>query len=122
MLSSARRIVVYSSGSFGQHVVSAIRQLGQHELVGWIDEDDNESQRSGLAVSSIDSILGLDFDVVLVAAIDSEYSKTVARRLASRGISGAKISRLNVDFDLLDAQLRKIGFDTESFAYSGRVE
>jgi hypothetical protein len=120
-LSSARRIVVYSSGSFGQHVVSAIRQLNRYTLVAWIDEDDSESQRSGLPVSSIDSILALDFDLVLIAAIDSEYSETVASGLQSKGISEAKISRLSIDFDSLDAQLRSAGFDTESFSFSNRV-
>jgi glycosyltransferase involved in cell wall biosynthesis len=113
-----QRIVVYSSGSFGQHVVGAMRRLRRFELVGWIDEDDDESQRSGLPVTSVDSIAGLDFDLVLIAAIDSQYGEAVARRLQGKGVHRAKISVLRVDFAELDERLRAIGFDVDTFSYS----
>jgi glycosyltransferase involved in cell wall biosynthesis len=121
-LDRGQKIVVYSSGSFGQHLVGAIRPLEGFQLVGWIDEDDHESQRSGLPVSSIDSISTLDFDLVLIAAIDSEYAKAVAKRLEAKGIKRAKISLLDVDFERLDEHLREIGFDTRSFSFSPRIE
>jgi glycosyltransferase involved in cell wall biosynthesis len=113
-----QRIVVYSSGSFGQHVVAALRRLDEYALVGWVDEDDHESQRSGLPVTSVDSIRDLDFDLVLIAAIDSEYAEDVAKRLEHRGVARAKISLLAVDFARLEECLGNVGFDMESFAFS----
>jgi glycosyltransferase involved in cell wall biosynthesis len=117
-LEPGQRVVVYSSGSFGQHVVAALRRVGRYELVGWVDEDDHESQRSGLPVTSVDSIATLDFDVVLVAAVDSEYAERVAKRLEQRGVARAKISLLAVDFAHLEECLGKVGFDIQSFAFS----
>lgn len=117
-LKPGQRVVVYSSGSFGQHVVAALRRVGHHELVGWVDDDDHESQRSGLQVTSVASISKLEFDVVLIAAIDSEYAEVVARRLEQHGVTRAKISMLAVDFDHLDACLGKVGFHLESYAFS----
>ena len=120
-LSKGQRVVVYSSGSFGQHVVGALSRTDRFDLVGWVDDDDRESQRSGLPVSSVDSIATFDFDVVLVAAIDSEYAEGVARRLEEKGIARERISLLSVDFDRLDETLREIGFDIDSFAFSGAL-
>lgn len=120
-LSAAQRVVVYSSGSFGQHVVGAIRRLDGIELAGWIDDDDRESQRSGLPVSSLNAISSLKFDCVLIAAIDSEYSESLARRLEDMGIERAKISLLSADFGQLDERLREIGFDVDSFQFVERV-
>jgi glycosyltransferase involved in cell wall biosynthesis len=120
-LTAGKRVVVYSSGSFGQHVVSAIRRSDKFTLVGWVDEDDRESQRSGLPVSSLDSITALEFDLVLIAAIDSEYSEALAGRLESRGVDRARISILTVDFEQLDERLQEIGFDVDSFRFSARA-
>jgi glycosyltransferase involved in cell wall biosynthesis len=117
-LALGQRIVVYSSGSFGQHAVAALRRLDRYDLVGWVDDDDDESQRSGLPVTSVDSISALDFDLVLIAAIDSQYADAVAGRLEDRGVDRARISLLTVDFPRLEECLGEIGFDMESFAFS----
>lgn len=119
-LTPGQRIVVYSSGTFGQHAVAALRRLGRYELVGWVDEDDHESQRSGLPVTSVDSISTLDFDLVLIAAIDTEYADAVAARLRARGVERARISLLAVDFGHLAGCLERVGFDVESFTFSPR--
>jgi hypothetical protein len=120
-LAVGQRIVVYSSGSFGQHVVGAMRRLDEFRLVGWIDEDDLESRRSGLPVSSLDSITTLECDLILIAAIDSEYSETVAARLKAKGVDPAKISVLTMDFRHFDERLRDIGFDLDSFHFVPRT-
>jgi len=69
-------------------------------------------------VSSVDTVSKLDFDLVLIAAIDSEYAEAVAERLHSKGVAREKISMLSVDFERLDQRLRDIGFDTESFSFA----
>jgi len=120
-LTANQRVVVYSSGSFGQHVVAALRRLPRLNVVGWLDEDDRESQRSGLPVSSLDSIATLEFDLILIAAIDCEYSEALAKRLESRGVDRAKISILRPDFKQLDERLRALGFDVDSFHFSPRA-
>lgn len=120
-LVAGQRIVVYSSGSFGQHVVGAMRRLGKFQLVGWVDEDDLESRRTGLPVSPLDSITTFDCDLILIAAIDSGYSEALAERLKSMGVDRSKISALAVDFGSLDKCLREIGFDIDSFDFVPRT-
>lgn len=117
-LRPGQKVVVCSSGSFGQHVVGALRRLDRFDLVGWVDDDDLESQRLGLPVTSLDSVATLACDLIVIAAIDSEYGEALAVRLERAGIPRAKISLLAPDFGRLDAVLRSVGFDTNSFAYT----
>lgn len=117
-VTAGQRIVVCSSGSFGQHVVGALRRLGKISITGWVDEDDLESRRLGLPVSSLDSIVTMCYDLVLIAAIDAQYSEALAARLENQGVDRSKISILQPDFLRLDACLREVGFDVDSFQFS----
>ena len=65
-IETAKDIVIYSSGSFGQHLISSLRKLNYYNIISWIDEDHIESQIFGLEVNSIDYILEIDFDLVLI--------------------------------------------------------
>jgi hypothetical protein len=60
----------------------------------------------------------MQFDLVLVASIDSAFGDDVARRLISKGIDANRISVLRPDFDQLDGWLSRIGFDLESYAFN----
>ena len=117
-LSLKQRIVVHSSGSFGQHFTSAVEKFGVFEIVGWIDEDADESQRQGLPVTNLESISEFHFDSVVIASIDQEYSESIACKLENLGVERNKISRVTPDFKKLERILVDIGFDPESFSYT----
>lgn len=119
-LSSGSRVVVCSSGTFGQHLVAALKQVEEVEVVGWIDEDEIESQRLGLPVSSLEAATSMDFDLVLVASIDPEYADDVTAALRVQGIESSKISRVSLDPDQLERHLVELGFDLDSYAFIGR--
>lgn len=116
-LTSSKKIVVYSSGSFGQLLIESLNKIGSFEVVGWVDEDVQESQRVGLPVTPVESLRNLDFDLVLIASIDTEFSDKVACQLSQFGIPETKISRVLPDFDALVAVLTNIGFNLGTFSY-----
>ena len=120
-LSPNKRIVVYSSGSFGQHFTGAVKRLGFFELVGWIDEDADESQRQGLPVTKLESINSFDFDLVVIASLDQEYSESIALKLENLGVTRSKISTIAPDFGKLESFMIDIGFDLETFSYAPRI-
>jgi hypothetical protein len=64
--------------------------------------------------------MACEFDLVLIAAIDSDYSEALAQQLEIKGVPRVKISILTPDLEQLDKRLREIGFDTESFSYSAQ--
>lgn len=115
------KVLVLSSGSFGQHLVAAIQRIGKYKLAGWLDEDHIESQLSGLPVSAIEEILTIDFDTVIIASVNSEYCDIVTKKLELLGIDKNKISLLELNFDSLRIAIKRIGFDLDSYEFSEKL-
>lgn len=116
-LSVGSRVVVCSSGAFGQHLVSALRRIDGVDVVGWIDEDDQESQRIGLPVSPLESAAVMDFDLLLVASLDPEYTEAISFALAEIGIDMSRIAQVRPDLGRLEELLIDVGFDTTTYTY-----
>jgi len=116
-ISNNSRIIVYSSGSFGQHLISSLQKTNKYNVVRWIDEDHIESQIFGLEVFPIESLNEIDYDIILIASIDLQFSHSVANRLKYFGVSQDKISFFNPNIELIEKQIKSIGFDLDSFTY-----
>lgn len=118
---NAKNLVIYSSGSFGQHLISSLRKLNYHNIVSWLDEDHIESQIFGLEVNSIDHILNITFDLVIIASIDANYTIDAVNKLTSLGIARNKISLFNLDVNLIEKAIIEIGFDINTFKYKDQI-
>lgn len=116
-IETAKDIVIYSSGSFGQHLISSLRKLNYYNIISWIDEDHIESQIFGLEVNSIDHILEIDFDLVLIASIDEHYTNEAVNKLTQLGIKIEKISCFKLDLPEIEKAIIEIGFDINTFNY-----
>jgi glycosyltransferase involved in cell wall biosynthesis len=120
-MESAKNIVIYSSGSFGQHLISSIQKLKHYNIISWLDEDHVESQIFGLEVNSIDYILEINFDLVLIASIDEYYTKEAVNKLIKLGISMDKISCFKLDLIAIEKAIIEIGFDINTFNYKDQI-
>ena len=120
-IETAKDIVIYSSGSFGQHLISALRKLNHYNIVSWIDEDHIESQIFGLEVNSINHILEIDFDLVLIASIDEHYTNGAISKLVKLGIPRNKISCFKLDLEEIEKVIIEIGFDSSTFNYKDQI-
>ena len=120
-IETAKDIVIYSSGSFGQHLISSLRKLNHYNIVSWIDEDHIESQIFGLEVKSINHILEIDFDLVLIASIDEHYSNGAISKLVKLGIPRNKISFFKLDLKAIEQAIIEIGFDLKTFNYKDQI-
>lgn len=116
-LNPGSRVVVYSTGSFGQLLVSSLERLGTVHVVGWVDEDLEESQRLGLRVTPLTSIANLEFDLLLIAAIDSNYAASLLPILEGLGVNRDRVVSVMPDFDLLERRLVEMGFDMGSYEF-----
>jgi len=117
----AKDIVIYSSGSFGQHLISSLRKLNYYNIISWLDEDHIESQIFGLEVNSIDHILEIDFDLVLIASIDEHYTNEAVYKLTQLGIKREKISCFKLDLPKIEKAIIEIGFDINTFNYKDQI-
>jgi len=107
-IETAKDIVIYSSGSFGQHLISSLRKLNYYNIISWIDEDHIESQIFGLEVNSIDHILEFDFDLVLIASIDQHYTNEAVNKLTQLGIKRDKIACFKLDLTEIEKAIIKL--------------
>lgn len=89
------RVVVYSAGTFGQQVVSRIKESNYARLIGWIDPDYWEYRRCCINVDPVESIVDMDYDYVLIATVDGEVAEKIRAKLATLGVATKKMLSVN---------------------------
>lgn len=92
-------IVIYSAGTFGQHLVNRCKESGRCNIVGWIDDDYWEYRRCCLDVDPVESIAKLKYDYVLIATVDSLLAEQIMDRLSGLGVSSDKMRTIMVPQD-----------------------
>ena len=115
-LRNGDRVVVYSSGSFGQRLVkfNMLREI--FSLQKWIDYDYEESRKIGLNVDPVYSVADIDFDSIIIASIDKNFQEWLLREFALLGINIEKVRDINTNIHFIENYLSVIGF-TEDFKY-----
>lgn len=86
-----KKVVVYSAGTFGQQLVYRISEHDYCDIVSWLDDDYWEYRRCCLNVDPVESIKEIEFDVVLIATLDSDLSEMIRKRLINLNVDSNKI-------------------------------
>ena len=86
-----KKVVLYSAGTFGQQLVNRFKESKHCNIVGWIDDDYWEYRRCCLDVDSVESIMDITYDYILIATVDCRISEKVKKRLLDYGVSLEKI-------------------------------
>ena len=107
------RVVVYSSGSFGQHILSTNLKNNFFKVVNWIDIDYHELEIGGNSVQPISAANNLDYDYLIIATINPSYYKNIKKELSLVGVDEKKIVNINTDFNQITDLLVQLGFDSE---------
>lgn len=92
-------VVIYSAGTFGQQLVNRFKETGHCNVVSWIDDDYWEYRRCCLDVDSVESIVSLSYDFILIATVDGLVAESVKKRLLDFGVSKEKIFTVTVTDD-----------------------
>lgn len=116
-LSKNSKVVVYSSGSFGQHILSTNSKIEFCEIVGWIDLDYHELSVDGIFVEPISSFDNTEFDCLIIATIDPSAHEAIMQELKFMGINTEMIVKINTDENEINWLLAHLGFD-ENFKYN----
>ena len=90
-----KNIVLYSAGTFGQKIVSAIIRDRRCNIAGWIDDDYWEYRRCCLNVDPVESIIDKEYDYILLASVDGRVSREIRNRLLGLGVPEEKILTMN---------------------------
>jgi glycosyltransferase involved in cell wall biosynthesis len=110
------KIVVYSSGSFGQHILSTNLETQFFKIMKWIDVDFHDLTIGGNSVEPISSVNNGEFDYLIIATINPSTFKTIKMELGLMGIDENKIIQIDTDLNKIDQLLIDLGFD-ENFLF-----
>jgi len=110
------KVVVYSSGSFGQHILSTNVKADFFQIIKWIDVDFHDLNIGRNTVKPISSITNTEFDYLIIATVNPSTYASIKMELGLMGIDEKKIVKININEKEINKLLTYIGFD-EDFNY-----
>ena len=110
------KVVVYSSGSFGQHILTTNTKVDFFKIVKWIDVDFHELNVDGNFVRPLSSIDNQEFDFLIIATINPSTYDSIKSELGLMGIDERKIVKINTDERDINKLLMHLGFE-DDFKY-----
>ncbi len=105
------RVLVYSSGTFGQRLVAFNNIYNVFELTSWIDLDHVESNDLGLQVDSPFFDMEKAYDSIIIASIDGSQVEQILNVLSFYGFDCSKYRPLILDEGFVTSYLSYIGFN-----------
>ena len=105
------KVVVYSSGSFGQHILSTNIKTNFFKIIEWIDVDFHDLKIGGNSVKPISSITNTIFDYVIIATVNPFVYELIKNELELMGIDKNKITQIDTDKAHINNLITDIGFD-----------
>ena len=79
----------------------------------WIDIDYEESREINLNVESIYNISDEDYDSIIIASINMNFTKIVVEELNMLGININKIRNIKTGYNFIKKYLKAVGFNDE---------
>jgi glycosyltransferase involved in cell wall biosynthesis len=89
------KIIILGAGTFGQHLYHRIKSNNNYFFVAWIDDLHDIYNDLGLDVDSYNVLSQIEYDVVLVAYIDSSVSSKKKKILRDLDVPITKIYEVN---------------------------
>jgi glycosyltransferase involved in cell wall biosynthesis len=107
------RIVVYSSGSFGQHILSTNAKLKYFQIVRLIDIDFHSMTIDNISVQPIGAINNDEFDYLIIATTNPTNYDQIKSNLELVGIDANKIVQIGHEKEEVLKLLKSLGFNSD---------
>lgn len=105
------KVVVYSSGSFGQHILSTNAKTNFFQIIKWIDLDYHPLVIGDNSVEPISAISNDEFEYLIIATINPTTHTTIQEELGLMGIDKQKIVGINTNEQDIKLLLSDLGFN-----------
>jgi hypothetical protein len=112
-VASKSKVIVYSSGSFGQHILTTNNKNQFFHVIEWIDLDFHKLNVGGNYVRPISSIDNAEFDHLIIATINPSNYNAIKLELSLMGIDEKKVVKMNTDEKEINSLLHQLGFDDD---------
>lgn len=110
-LKKGDKVLMYSSGTFGQRLISFNNLYNAFQISSWIDLDHVESMELGLQVDSPFTQFTQDYDSIIIASIDGSQIEQILNVLSLYGFNCDKYRPLILDNEFVMSYLDYIGFN-----------
>lgn len=110
-LKKGDKVLLYSSGTFGQRLVAFNKIHKVFHLESWVDHDHFESNELGLEVVSPFSVIKNEYDSIIVASIDGTQIAKILDNLSLYGLDCSKYRQLILNQSFVISYLQQIGFN-----------
>lgn len=105
------RVLLYSSGTFGQRLVAFNNIYNVFQLTSWIDLDHVESNDLGLKVDSPFFNIRKAYDSIIIASIDGSQIEKILDVLSFYGFDRSRYRPLILEEGFVTSYLSYIGFN-----------
>lgn len=86
-----QQIVVYGAGKKGKQIVDILLASVDREIVAWIDKNYDHIKDTLIQVESIDSVIGKNYDNIIIAVVDKTIQAEIQRDLLDLGVDKERI-------------------------------
>ncbi|WP_299130164.1 glycosyltransferase [uncultured Winogradskyella sp.] len=107
------KVVVYSSGSFGQHILSTNLKTNYFKVIKWVDVDFHDLKIGKSSVEPISAVSNDDIDFLIIATINPSIHKLIKTELKLMGIDKDKIVNIDTDLIRIKSLIADLGFDKD---------
>ncbi len=90
------KIVLYAAGKMGQKWYEKISDYGNSQIVCWVDKNYEQYQKQGMPVEAPATIIGLEYDMVIVGVLERDRYLEIKDYLQELGVAEKKIMWFNL--------------------------
>jgi hypothetical protein len=93
---AGRRVILYGAGKRGRRLYGQLqrKEIGNSEVVLWVDSNYGQAQADNLPVVSPEQILQTDYDRVLITVANKEAADEIKMRLLEMGVAEWQIMKI----------------------------
>ena len=112
-LNKGDRVILYSSGTFGQRLLSCNNKYSVVNIISWIDLDHQESKSHKLVVDSPYTKVNNIYDSIIIASIDESKFNEISSMLDLYGFNSSKYRHLKLERSFVVKYLGNLGFNLD---------
>ncbi len=91
LIKKGSKIILYGAGDVGRSFSKYLITSEEYQFMKWVDKKYEQYREYGYPVSSIESILGLDYDYILIAIYNENIAEEIKDELVKLGINEKKV-------------------------------
>ncbi len=86
-----KRIALYGAGGFGREVYCKMRKMLCGKIELWVDKSYQAYRKEGLPISCVEELMVKEYDVILIAILNTKMCEKIKQDLIKMGIPHNKI-------------------------------